>query len=102
LYLISFLSCSNEPSFDRIDADFVANIYSKLDSTKSYQVLGQYSIIDDRTKIYGVNVFRTSNTMQIITKYRWIKKVNEWGYEGWKIVEINSHEKKNKLIKRII
>lgn len=92
-FLLSFIlffvvllcyGCSNYPSGNRIEADFISNIYSKMDSVKSYEFDGYYSQNDVNIENYGYTIFRINDTLKINMKYKWYEELKEWGYEGWK------------------
>lgn len=80
---LSILSCSNQPDGDRIMADFVTNVYSKIDSTKGYSFGGYYSTADVKIARFGARVFRERDTLNIIMNYYCVDEFKEWGFDGW-------------------
>ena len=87
LFSLIFYSCSNLPDGDRVMADFVASVYTKIDSVKSYSFSGYYSTANDKIASYGARVFRERDTLNITMNYLWIDDFKEWGFDGWVISE---------------
>jgi hypothetical protein len=76
---------SNQPNGNRIEADFISNVYSKMDSVNSYKLDGYNSGNDVNLAIYGYTIFRTNDTLKIGMNYKWYEELDEWGYVGWVI-----------------
>ena len=76
IFIFTF-GCPNQTNGDRIEADFISNVYSKIESVKSYKLDGYYSGNDVNLDSFRYTILTINDTLNIQMNYKLYEELIE-------------------------